>query len=192
MGLTLDPFEIPEAWDHCLVAGDLSPGKLEISTGGRKYTWDTKDAPGAAGQSLTFRGIAPTELTLTFTLWTQEQVQAWADYSTRFLWDPTKSKTIEGLDFYHPGMQQIGVTKIVPVSVGPLIHQGGGEFKAIVEVKEWRPPPKKNVTGTPRTAKSSSTGTTGAGGGDPAPAPDELDKQIAALTALSTAQNAQP
>ncbi len=187
-----DPFALPELYDIVVIAGVASPGVAKVSRGGRKYKWDKKDGPGTAGANVTFRGIDLCEFSIELTMWNSEQLAAWDVWRDLWQWDPTKKvkgKTpkIQPVDIMHPILDGLGVHWAMPVEVGQLEYQGGGKWTATISAMEYKPPGKKNVTGSPSGTQNTTAPTTAAGGTPVKSAADERDEQIVALLAQAKA-----
>ena len=74
--------------------------------------------------------------------------------------------TKQAIDLYHPALAKIGIHSVVCESIGPETPEGKGLWSITIELLEYLPAPKVNITSTPTgsTAKGSGkAGTTGKG-----------------------------
>lgn len=185
-----NPFDSPELYDTVIVAGVAwGPvpggvgGKAEVSGFGLPYKWDTKDAPGTQGANDTYRGSRPGSGTIKLYAWTREHIAALGAFLALFQYDATK-KTAQPVEILHPSLDAIGVHAIATDEIGQLVHEGKQLHSVTIKVHQFAPPPKKNVTASPKSSSSST-------GPDGKPKPPEsqsaIDKQISDLLAQAQA-----
>jgi hypothetical protein len=146
--LYANPIDFPELYDVVFVGGVKSPGIVEVSTPGFKYLWDKKKGPGTKKRTVTHRGTDGMDVKLKFKLWTSEHFDAWPAYQSLFEYDPSKKNT-KAIDITHPALVFLGVHNFVTENIGPIVHEGRGLYSVTIEVTEFSPPPKTNVTTTP-------------------------------------------
>src|SRR5580704_12805562 len=149
IGNLLSPISYPVNWDQISVRGVVWAGKIEIKGAKRLYKWDTKNAPGAAGATDTFRGTKPEPFDLIFYLWTDAHFSQWPTFSQLFLYQSTKGVVLP-VSIYHPSLAMVGITVVRTEYVG-AVEKVNDEllFSATVRVHEFAPPPPINTTTTP-------------------------------------------
>lgn len=169
-----NPIDDPELWHTATIAGRDTPGLATVTGAKRPRKWDEKEGPGASGASLTYRGDRLVAPTLTLKLWEPEHFDEWEDLHA-YLKPLVKGKAV---DFFHPSVEDLDVRSVVIEEIGQreMIEGSGGAATVAITLKEFRPPPKANATGSPNGSKNGS----GKGGGTTT-AQSEQEKEIARL-----------
>jgi len=177
--LSVLPGAVPEYYDAIIAAGLPSPGVVRVQDVAREYTWDVKQAPGAAGENMTFKGIKNVVFSLEFQLLGDDQLQAWEAWVSLWDFDPTKTAPTP-LTVSHPLLEERGVTVVAAKKIyAPRqARPGDNLWIAKIEATEWRPPPKANVSGSPKNAKNGA-GESASGG---PPAETARQREIRQLT----------
>lgn len=167
MALSALPGSLPEYYDKITAAGVPSPGVVRVQEVAREYVWDLKQAPGAAGENMTFKGLKNVQFSLEFQLLGDAQLEEWEAWITLWDFDPTKSAP-QPLNVQHPLLEERAVTIVTAKKIyAPKQSRPGDNlWIAKIEAVEWRPPPKANVAKSPSSAKSG--GSESAAGGPPA------------------------
>ena len=177
MTLSANPLVNPAAYNFVTCAGVKSPGIFKLSGGGRPYKWDIKDAAAAQGATETYLGWKISErIEGRFEFWLPGQIdEFYATFLPVLKYDATKTAP-QPIQIFHPALLANDISSVITVHVGPLTHDGGQLWVVEIEWAEYRPPPKKNVTTTPKGANAN---------GDPnkkkPTAQDEQDRQIQEL-----------
>lgn len=149
IGNLFSPISFPQNWDQISVRGTVWQGKIEIRGARRRYKWDTKNAPGAAGATDTFRGTKPEPFEIIFYLWTDAHFAFWPTFSSLFLYQSLKGEVLP-VSIYHPSLAMIGLTVVRTEDVGAVVKVNDELlFSSTVRVHEFAPPPPVNVTTTP-------------------------------------------
>jgi hypothetical protein len=169
---TINPIEHPEFWDFAVIAGIQTPGLAGVSGFNRPWKWDVKDARGSAGATETFQGGPPSKGKLTLRFWTAEQIDEWYTLQASLMYEPGK-RDAAPVRFLHPATFSLGIDKVVIEVIGQIERKGGGLYEVVLDLLEFRPPPKKDVSSTP---KKGSAGTASGKPGEPADNESPADK----------------
>lgn len=151
-----NPFDISNAGlvDHVLIAGKKSPGLCIVDIKSER-DWDEQHSPGFDGSLLIYRGRKAAHVTLTFSLWTAEDITDWNEFeaflrkmplATRGENDLPIGQAIKAWDIVHPHCQRAGVNSVVLQSITTPKQEETGEFGVVVELLEWTPRPKIAVS----------------------------------------------
>lgn len=154
--LYASPIARPDLWDVVYVGGIASPGIAHVTTPGIDYKWDKKKGPGIQKRTMTFRGQDGSDVKIKFELWTEEHFKLWETYQGFFELDPTKS-TVKAISVIHPKLVFLKIFNLVTERIGPIEEHGRGLYSVTVELSEYAPPPKKNVTKTPTSVRQGTT-----------------------------------
>lgn len=148
--LVANPIDNPEEFDRVFVSGvdSSSCGLVTVTTPGLKYLLDKKKGPGTQKRAVTHRGTDGADIKLKFRMWTGAQFDAWAEYQGLFEFDPTKKK-FKAIEIEHPALLFLNLRTFLTELIGPIIDEGKGLYSVTVELTEYSPPPKTNVTKTP-------------------------------------------
>ena len=71
--------------DVLIVGGDATPGFVVVSKAGIPFTWDKRKGYGYAGAWLVFTGTDLSEFDTVFTIWRDDQKQAWDVWDKKYL-----------------------------------------------------------------------------------------------------------
>lgn len=141
-----NPIENPDLFEGLEIAGQVSPGKVELSGHDRKANWDVKVGKGIDGGSTTLNGVPAIEFTATFTLSTLEEFEAWPAWAK--LVRNTISATPKGVDIYHPDLAENDIKSVCQGKFGGRTHDGKGGQKYVITFQEYRAPKKTSGSGT--------------------------------------------
>lgn len=180
-----NPFRLPDdpnenPFDTIVIAGEFMPGKADIGKPKRTFKWDKKEAPGTAGDSITYRGSRIVDFVIELTFWEAEQIDEW-DVKRPAL-EPNP-KAIKALDVNHPVLERQKVFSIVVEEIVELFHVGKGEWHAQIGCTEYRPPPKVNATATPAGSASGASKDGAGAAAKPPTAKSAQEQEIARLLA---------
>jgi hypothetical protein len=167
----------PNRWDYILLSGQQSPGYCKISGFKRGNKWDTKRGKGAQGQNQTYTNKPGAEGEITFYLWTATHFAQWESFRPLFLYDPTKTTTLQAVQIDHPSLADLGIKRVVTQDISPIYHDGAGLFYCVANLMEFDPPPPTSAVASPSAAKPN----TPPGATPPASPQDPLQAQIADL-----------
>lgn len=145
--ITDDPNENP--FDTVILGGDYLPGLASVGKPKRVWKWDKKEAPGTAGDSITYRGSRLVDFVIKLTFWEPEQVDEWDSKSPGLIPDGKKA-----LDIIHPTTDRLKVRSVVIAEIVELYPNGDGSWSVEIGVDEYKPPPKVNATSTPKGSSS--------------------------------------
>ncbi len=187
-----NPFEHEELFDHVVLAGVRSPGKVTLSGHKRAEKWDVKEGDGTGGATTTRKGEKVAQFTATFSLWWNpadgvDHFTEWASFLT-VLRSSTAGKDPVALDIAHPDLAELGITSVVVEEIGGKQHDGKGGATVAVQFLEYRPAKPKSGTPSGSAANAAGAGAAGGAGGgaaqggtvDPnAEAKAELDALVA-------------
>lgn len=163
--------------------GIIPPGGIQGFK--RSIGWDVKQGKGAAAPTLTRKDIPPGEGSVTFRLWTAEQIEEWETQFFPILkGNPNAKNADAAVVLYHPRIAAVGMAQFVLKNATPVLHVGGGVHEVTIELIEWRPVPPKPITATPTSAKTDATSTPG---NTPDPVADAQQKMIADLLKQASA-----
>ena len=163
----------PNTWDVVKISGQTCPGYCEISGFERGWGWDVKKGKGAQGQSPTYTNKPECEGEITFFLWTAGHFTAWESFRPLFLYDPTKSTTLQAVSISHPSLEDIGIHRVVCQKISPIRHVGEGLFTCVVKLLEFSPPPPTSAVASPNGTKPDTTNP-----GAPLPASPQDPEQV--------------
>lgn len=177
--LPASPDTQPEYFDRVLAAGVWSPGIARVQEVAREYTWDLKQAPGAAGENMTFKGLKNVTFSMEFLLLGNAQLTEWESWITLWDFDPTKQQPTP-INVLHPLLyeRRVSIVAAKKIYAPKQSRPGDNLWIAKIEAIEWRPPPRANVAKSPTATKSGSS-EQAAGG---APAETERQREIRQLT----------
>ena len=150
-GTIPSPLQNPQTWDQVIVAGQISPGLVDIDGFKRESGWDEKTGKGTTGATLTYTSQPVAKGTLTFRLCInslRDDVAAWYVFQPLFQYAPGV-KTPQAIGVYHPALAALGETQFVTKDISPVKHKGKGLYEVQVTLWEYNPPPATNVTATP-------------------------------------------
>lgn len=175
----INPIDNPQIYDVIRLGTMTSPGLCVVSGFKRSHKWDTKIGKGTKGGTSTLVGIPPVSGSIKFYLWEVRHWEEWEKFRPLFKHDPTK-KTVQAVDIYYPTLAKIDIKSVVCEDIGAEEPEGFGKWSITVQLLEYSPPPKKNVTGTPTGSGA------GKGGAKPPGTPldpiaDAQQKEIARL-----------
>lgn len=167
MSLDFLPGQAPEAFNKIKAAGLESPGIVRIAEIAREYVWDLKQAPGAAGENMTFKGLKNAQFSMEFHLLGDVQLDEWASWVLLWDLDPVKV-TPQPINVEHPLLWERNVTIVTAKKIyaPKQARPGDNLWIAKIEAVEWRPPPRANVAKSPTSAKAGKSES--ASGGPPA------------------------
>ena len=170
-------FVVPTRWDVVKISGVTCPGYCEISGFDRGWGWDVKSGKGAQGTTPTYTSKQECEGDVTFYLWTGAHFVAWETFRPLFLYDPTKTTTLQAVSIFHPSLADLGIKSVVTRKLSPIRHLGENLYSVVAKLLAYEPPPKDSAVATPTSA------TTGSGvNTKPPPAPtDPLQQKVAQL-----------
>ncbi len=130
-------------------------GVFEASGFDRPYKWDIKDAPGTQGASITYRGGKPAEGKFKFIFGVGESIdqarsidQFDRDIMPLFFIDATKTQVLP-ITVSNTLLQALGIFAVTTTKIGQYVHAGAGLWTIEMEMLEYKPAAKKNVTTTP-------------------------------------------
>lgn len=178
--MSANPFRVPEAFDVIALSGEYMPGLANVGRVKRVSKWDKKEAPGTAGDSITYRGKRLVDFVIQLTMWEEEQIDEWDD----------KQKLLEvdgkAHDVVHPILDRLKVRSVVIAELPGLFHEGGGLWTVQIGVNEFKPPSKGgNSTVTPK-GSANSTGKDGPGAAaKPTTAKSAQEEEIERLLKLA-------
>lgn len=163
--LSVLPGVEPQAFDKVLVAGLPNPGIARVSDFCKEYTYDLKQAPGAAGENMTYKGVKNVSFSVECYLLGDQEVSDWVLWS--YLWEIPNGKP-QAVEVSHPLLEARGVFTACALKVYSPKQSRPGDNLWIgkVEAVQWSPPPPANVSKSPTGAKAG--GTEGQAGGPPA------------------------
>ena len=166
------PQDAPELWDTVIVAGVPAPGLAQISDAAREFKIDIKDGPGIDGAESTYRGTKLSELKLEIKLWEPEHWTQLPRFLKALKFDPAKGSG-HAVDISHPSLLTFDppIRSCVASYVGSpkRVRDGDTLYEIKIDLVEYRPPKKKNVTKTPAGSDGSTQGKGGTGGKDGIP-----------------------
>ena len=179
MALSALPGSLPEYFDTILAAGVPSPGVVRVQDIAREYVWDMKQAPGAAGENMTFKGLKNVAFSLEFQLLGDAQLEEWESWIALWDFDPNKQQPTP-VNVSHPLLEErrVSIVAAKKIYAPKQARPGDNLWIAKIEAVEWRPPPKANVAKSPQSTKSGSNEQTAGG----APAETERQREIRRLT----------
>lgn len=154
--LYASPIARPDLWDVVYVGGIASPGIAHVSTPGIDYKWDKKKGPGIQKRTMTFRGQDGSDVKIKFDLWEEEHFKLWETYQGFFELDPTKT-AVKAISVIHPKLVFLKIFNLVTEKIGEIKEEGRGLYSVTVELSEYAPPPKVNVTKTPTGVRQGTT-----------------------------------
>ena len=162
MPLVINPLRVPAYYDKLNIAGLDNPGVfILISGGSRPYRWDRKSPAGSQGATSTYRGWdVSSGIKGKFVFWTADQIDEFFESYLPLLQYDANKQSPAPVDIFHPALNTNGVTAIQVDEIGPLVDDGNGKqmWSVTIEFSEFRPPPKKNATSTPNSAKTAPDG----------------------------------
>jgi len=177
---SLNPIDNPQDWDVIRIGGVTSPGVCSVSDFKSKHEWDVKKGKGTYGATLTYVGRPPCQGTIKFKLWTPAHFIAWASFRDLFNYIPDR-KAVTPIDIYHPALADVGLNSVVCEGVGQVVHEGEQLYSITVELIEYFPSPKANITATPAGSKSKAPNPNSPVGASDDPVADAQQKVVAAL-----------
>jgi hypothetical protein len=149
------PGAAPLIYDQITANGVGSPGIARVSSDiAREYSWDRKQAPGAAGENITFRGLKLVSFTIECQLWTDALISEWETWCALWEWDPIKKKATP-VEVFHPLLAERDVTIATATKIYAPKQSRPGDNLWIgkIEALEWKPPPRQNTTSSPKSTK---------------------------------------
>jgi hypothetical protein len=171
-----DDRDWPDGWDTLVLGEDIWPGSWEVSGPGVSRKIDVKKTKGEDGATMKDEGYQPARLTLTGTIWNQDQ---WNELQ-RLL--PTIHPRKAGgsrtpLEIYHPQSSLLGITQIYIDKIGIPRKPTAGDGLLVLSMSalEWIPQPKPVKTGAGTSSGSSATD---------CPSCTEIDRGIANLRGM--------
>ncbi len=180
----VNPLDDAQDYDVVKIDGVENPGIIAPGgiTGFKRVTeWDVKKGKGTKGGTATLSQLPPAKGSIKFLLWDPFHFEAWnAIYRARFKYDPTK-KTKNAVDIYHPALDTLDIKSVVTESIGPEEYEGKGLWSITVELLEYIPAPKANISNTP--SGSTSNGAKNASGSSGDPIADAQQAEIKKLLA---------
>jgi hypothetical protein len=184
MATISDPINNPKLWDFVVVSGIVSPGQASLQKASRSNVFDKKQGPGTAGGTTTYRGDKLAEFELTLKLWLQSHWDALPRFLSALKFDP-KKKSGQAVDISHPMLSMFDppIRSVVAEEIGQpdRIKDGDTLYVIKIQLSEFRPPKKENVTKSANGSSSAKDDKKNAG----LKVPDIIvqnNKQIAALT----------
>jgi hypothetical protein len=188
-GFLPSPFDNPEIWNRLTINGITwgdgglgGPGYVVVRRAKRAYKWDTKNPAAQVGQNQSFRGLEFPPFDLVFHFWDTTGWDAWQEFSDVFNVDPTKlapGTAPPALNIFHPSLALLGISAIVVDDVGGVEQMNeGGEYRAVVAVREFKPVVAKSVNATPVLANNT-IGEVGIQGVALTPAEVQANSQLA-------------
>lgn len=180
----INPIDSAQDYDVCKIDGIENPGIIAPDgvTGFKRPTeWDVKKGKGTKGGTATLSQLPPAKGSIKFLLWTPFHFEAWdAIYRALFKYDPTK-KTKNAVDIYHPALAKLDIHSVVTESIGPETPEGKGLWSITVDLLEYLPAPKKDITSSP--SGSTSNGGANKSGKSDDPIADAQQAEIKKLLA---------
>jgi len=126
--------DLPE-WDSIAIAGAQFP--IEgLPRYAKKLAHDKKSGVGGDNQKITAKGMKPTPVGITLKLWVD--IAGGPNYLDLFramipvLLAPRFERRF-ALPVYHPVLEAYGVTSVVFVNIGPIVHSGNRIFHVELE-----------------------------------------------------------
>ena len=156
--------------DVLVIGGLASPGVCVISKAGQTITYQKNKPYGMAGASLVYIGDELIEFDVVWTFWTEEQREAWKEWSKLALARPQRPplisstplstgeaggtsvqpfKPVKVTGVYNPILAELGITAIAPTFIGQFIQLSIGKWQKQVSFIQHRPP--KPALGRPNT-----------------------------------------
>jgi hypothetical protein len=151
MGLgSFDPVTFSQALDVVNLAGIDTPGRAEIGEWKRVNDYDVKVGKGTAGATITLKGQPPAKGSIKFYAWRPDHFARWDTILPLLRWDPAKDKNKQAIGIFHPLLDDIGVSAVMPPeSIGSWQHEGGLMFSRTIEFLEFVQPQAANIATTP-------------------------------------------
>lgn len=143
----------PNRWDYIFLNGQQSPGYCKISGFKRGNKWDIKRGKGAQGQNPTYTNKPECAGEITFYLWTETHFVQWETFRPLFLYDPTKTKTLQAVQIDHPSLADLDIKRVVTQDLSPIYDDGAGLYHCTANLMEFTPPPKDSAVSSPSAAK---------------------------------------
>lgn len=150
--LTLSPFEDEAAWDTLTIGGLTFTGTFEWGGDLLKRKIDRRGAAGRDGARVRDKGYDLAELTLTLRWWTSEQWDRYGDIVTLLFPRGADARRRNAHAVAHPLLALAGITEVyatgadVPRQTSPTL------WEATIKLVEYRQPPPRNTSRTPRAA----------------------------------------
>lgn len=138
------------SWDHADLDGKPIPGLVKVEPK-RGVKYDVKEAPGATGAKVTFKGFGAATFKLTVRMWTATQEAAF-DADILPLIEPTPGKeSPKGYSFIHPATAKRKIDGILVEDVeGPKVDSDGQFVEWSIDAFEYRKPaPQQGGPGKP-------------------------------------------
>lgn len=138
------------SWDEATIEGKLIPGLVRVEPK-RGVKYDVKEAPGATGAKVTFKGYGAATFKLVVRMWTPEQEAAF-DADILPLIEPTPGKdSPKGYSFIHPATAKRKIDGILVEDVeGPKIDNDAQFVEWSIDAFEYRKPqPQHGGPGKP-------------------------------------------
>lgn len=154
--MTINPYDTPEAYDHFVLAGQLSPGLCtDMAGAGNPRGWDEKKGTGVKGATLTYTGDGlarwPAKIQLGWGIDGRTIQQEWEDWDAfKALLVPPTKKNPEALDFYHPIIEALPVpinAVVIDDVIAPKQVQDG-IWEIEIKFRQYRKPEPAQATAT--------------------------------------------
>jgi hypothetical protein len=131
---------LTEPTDKLLVAGQESPGLVEISGAGSPRRWDIRKGYALQGARAVFRGLDVSRFRTRFRLIEAADWDAWHEFRPLVDRPPTGERP-QALDVWHPILEDVGITQAVVENVGQAEKVGdSGEWAIAIAWIEYRRP----------------------------------------------------
>jgi hypothetical protein len=144
--MATSPYIHPLLYQSIILSnGMTSPGKVRLSGHDQKEKWERQAPKGTSGEVSVNHGRELVEITATFELADDEDIDGWTDFA-KFLYSLTSAGgngKAKAIGVYHPDLVSGGITDCVVTSLGGLTHDDKGMSHVIVKFLEYRPPKPK-------------------------------------------------
>lgn len=140
--------------DALRVGGDYTPGLCVISKAGIPFSWDKRKGYGYSGAWLIFTGQDLSEFDTTFTIWREDQKQAFDVWKKTYLSKQPAQPQLnsamlpnvpkpKALGVFNPILAELDIEKIVPRNIGQwrrLTGASNGKWERTISWWQFRPP----------------------------------------------------
>lgn len=145
---TLNPIDHAQDFDWVTIDGARNPGIAEISGASRSYEWQVYKAQGTQGAETRFSQIPPAKFSIKLRFWLAEHFRAWATWSARLKYDPTKRRP-GVFTIYYPTLADLGIQRCTTEEIGAITSEGKGLWSVTIKLLEYYPPKPTAVIATP-------------------------------------------
>lgn len=145
--------------DAIRVGGDYTPGLCVIKKHGIPFNWDKQKGWGYSGAWLIFTGQDLNEFSTEFTVWRQDQIEAWKAWAKKYLTkqpaQPQRAGVFlpnvprpQSLNIVHPLLAELGISACVPKHIGGWNQAAQGKWVKSIDWIQFRAP--KPFLGKPK------------------------------------------